>query len=126
MFGGISLIRSLAPLDVIALPVPAAMRIVMAHPDQRLRTADARAALPQSIDRALVIAQMANVAAMVSGFWTGDLQMIGRGLEDQIAEPARAPLLPGFIAAITRTAGPRPFATLRGSGPVSGPVAGRA
>ena len=101
MFGGISLIRSLAPLDVIALPVPAALRIVMAHPDQRLRTADARAALPQSIDRALVIAQMANVAAMVSGFWAGDLQMIGRGLEDQIAEPARAPLLPGFIAAKT-------------------------
>lgn len=99
LFGGVSLIRSVHPLDVIALPVPAALRIVMAHPDQRLRTADARAVLPQVVERARVIQQMANVAAMVSGFWCGDLDMIGRGLDDQIAEPARAPLLPGFIEA---------------------------
>jgi homoserine kinase len=99
LFGGVCLIRSVHPLDVIKLPIPESLRVVMAHPAQRLRTADARAVLPQFIERARVIQQMANVAAMVSGFWSGDLALIGRGLDDQIAEPARAPLLPGFIEA---------------------------
>ncbi len=99
LFGGVCLIRSVHPLDVIHLPVPESLRIVMAHPAQRLRTIDARALLPALIERGRVVAQLANVATMVSGFWTGDLAMIGRGLDDQIAEPARAPLLPGFVEA---------------------------
>jgi homoserine kinase len=99
LFGGISLVRSVDPLDVIALPVPHALHIVMAHPAQRLRTADARAVLPATISRALLITQMANVAAMVAAFASGDLDLLGRALDDQIAEPARAPLLPGFLKA---------------------------
>ena len=66
---------------------------------QRLRTADARAALPASISRELALAQAANVAAMVAAFASGDLGLLGRALDDGIAEPARAPLLPGFVAA---------------------------
>src|SRR6185437_5541760 len=48
------------------------------------------------IDRGSVIAQMANVAAMVAAFASGDIALLGRALDDQIAEPARAQLLPGF------------------------------
>ena len=99
LLGGIVLVRSVQSLDVISLPVPAALRIVMAHPAQRLRTADARAALPASIARRDVIAQMANVAAMVAGFCTNDLRLVGRSLDDRIAEPVRAALLPGFAEA---------------------------
>ncbi len=42
---------------------------------------------------------MANVAAMVAAFASGDLALLGRALDDRIAEPARAPLIPGFTAA---------------------------
>jgi homoserine kinase len=99
LFGGISLVRSVDPFDIVALPVPHALHIVMAHPAQRLRTADARAVLPATIPRALLITQMANVAAMVASFANGDLDLLGRALDDQVAEPARAPLLPGFLDA---------------------------
>jgi len=99
LLGGIVLVRAVQPLDVVSLPVPDALRIVLAHPAQRLRTADARAALPESIARRDVIVQMANVAAMVAGFCTNDLRLVGRGLDDHIAEPARAALLPGFAEA---------------------------
>lgn len=96
LFGGISLVRSIAPLDVIPLPVPSGLRIVLVHPDQRMKTADARAALPSFVARGMVIHQMAQVSAMVAAFHSGDLALLGRSLDDQIAEPARGVLLPGF------------------------------
>jgi len=120
LYGGICLIRSVHPLDVVRLPIPDALRIVMAHPAQRLRTADARAVLPQQVDRPRVIAQMANVAAMVAGFYTNDLALVGRALDDQIAEPARAPLLPGFVEAKTAAMAAGALGgSISGAGPTS-------
>jgi homoserine kinase len=96
LFGGVILVRSLDPVDIISLPVPAGLRVVLAHPEQRVNTADAREVLPRFIERGAAISQMANVAAMVAAFASGDLTLLGRALDDQIAEPARAHLLPGF------------------------------
>jgi homoserine kinase len=42
---------------------------------------------------------MANVGAMVSACFTGDVALFGRAIDDRIADPARIPLLPGFIDA---------------------------
>ena len=99
LLGGAVLVRSLDPPDVVTLPTPAGLTVVLAHPDQRMRTADARAALPVTVSRDVAIHQMAQVAAMVAALYSGDLALLGRALEDRIAEPARAPLLPGFLAA---------------------------
>lgn len=99
LFGGVILVRSLDPVDIVSLPWPAELRVVLAHPAQRLDTAAAREVLPSFIDRASVTAAMANVAAMVAAFASGDMALLGRALDDQIAEPARAVLLPGFVEA---------------------------
>jgi homoserine kinase len=99
LFGGLLLIRSIEPLVVESLPVPEHLRIVLVHPDMRLRTADARAVLPASIERTTALAQAAAVASMVAAFCLGDLTRLRGAIDDRIAEPARAPLLPGFIAA---------------------------
>jgi homoserine kinase len=93
------LVRSLDPLDVIRLPVPAGLLVVLAHPRQRLQTRSARAVLPTVVSRATALQQAANIAAMVAAVSLGDLALFGRALDDQIAEPARAPLLPGFLVA---------------------------
>jgi homoserine kinase len=42
---------------------------------------------------------MAQVAAIVAACHANDLALLGRATDDRIAEPARAPLLPGFLAA---------------------------
>jgi homoserine kinase len=97
--GGLVLVRSLAPLDLVCLPVPDALRIVLAHPEQQLRTAEGRAALPTSIPIATALHQAAQVAAIVAACLQGDLPLLGRSIDDQIAEPARSRLLPGFAAA---------------------------
>ena len=99
LLGGVVLVREVDSLDIIPIPFPAALRIVLAHPQQRLATAAARAALPTRIPRAVAVQQSANVAAMVAALTSGDLELLRRALDDQIAEPARAPLLPGFTAA---------------------------
>jgi homoserine kinase len=99
LLGGIVLVRSLDPPDAVTLPTPTGLMVVLAHPDQRMRTSDARAALPASVTRDIAVHQMAQVEAIVAALYSGDLSLLGRALDDRIAEPARAPLLPGFLAA---------------------------
>jgi len=99
LFGGIVLIRSIDPVDIVRLPIPENLRIVLAHPRMQLRTTEARAVLPATVDRATAIAQAAAVATIVSALYSGDLSRLRGAIDDRIAEPARAPLLPGFRAA---------------------------
>lgn len=99
LIGGIVLIRDASTYDYVRLPVPKGLRVVLSHPGQRLRTAEGRAVLPRDVPRDLAVFQAAQVAGMVLAFATGDLDLLRRSLDDRIAEPARAPLLPGFVAA---------------------------
>ncbi|MBV6522777.1 MAG: Homoserine kinase [Gemmatimonadaceae bacterium] len=99
LLGGFVLVRSLDPIDVIRLPSPDELFIVLAQPHQQLRTAEARAVLPSQVPRDLAVHQLAQVGAMVAALYTNDLELLGRSIDDRIAEPARAPLLPGFTAA---------------------------
>jgi homoserine kinase len=99
LLGGITLIRSIDPIDVLRLPVPAGLRLVLAHPAQRLSTAMARRALPHTVSLSTVTHQLAQVAAMVAACYLNDLALFGRAIDDRIAEPARASLIPGFIDA---------------------------
>jgi homoserine kinase len=99
LFGGILLIRSITPLRFASLPVPANLRITLVHPAMRLSTAESRSVLPPSLDRATALAQAGAVAAMIAAFCTDDLSLLRGAIDDRIAEPARAPLLPGFLDA---------------------------
>ena len=99
VLGGIVLVRQLHPPDLVRLDAPAGLRIVLALPAMRVLTRDARAILPAQVDRATALHQAAQVAAMVAACASGDLALLGRAVDDRIAEPARAPLLPGFVAA---------------------------
>jgi homoserine kinase len=99
LFGGILLIRSITPLRFDSLPVPPRLRIVLVHPQMQLRTADARSVLPSAIDRGTALAQATAVAAMTAAFCLDDLDILRDAVDDRIAEPARAKLLPGFLDA---------------------------
>jgi len=126
LLGGIVLIRSLDPPDLVSLPVPAELRVVLAHPDCRLRTRDSRAVLPRSVPLETALHQAAQVAAMVAALAAGDYALLGRALDDRVAEPARAPLVPGFgrakaaaleagaLGASISGSGPTVFALARG------------
>ena len=120
LLGGIVLVRATDPPDVVLLPVPPDLRVVLAHPDQRLRTRDARAVLPADVPLATALHQAAQVAAMVAALAAGDYALLGRALDDRIAEPARAPLLPGFAEAkAAALAAGALGASISGSGPTA-------
>jgi homoserine kinase len=97
LLGGFVLIRSYHPLEVIDLPVPPQLRVAVVHPHCRVSTAKARALLR---GRGFVIEQtvanLGNLGALVTGLHRGDLEMIGRSIEDRLVEPLRAALIPGF------------------------------
>jgi homoserine kinase len=99
LLGGLVLIRSMDPVDVVRLPVPADLYVVLAKPEQRMRTAEARAVLPREVPRAVALHQAAQVAAMVAAFALEDYALLARSVDDRIAEPVRAGLLPGFAEA---------------------------
>jgi homoserine kinase len=96
LIGGIVLIRSLEQMDFVRLSVPPQLRIVLVHPDYRVSTQEARRALPEWVDRPTMIHQAAQVGAIVHALATGDMELLGRAIDDRVAEPTRTPLLPGF------------------------------
>ena len=116
--GGFVLVRRPNPPDVIRLPVPAGLIAVIVHPDLEIETARARALLGTTVPLADAVRQWANLGALVDALHRGDFAQISRSLEDTIAEPRRAPLVPGF-SMIKRAAADAGAlgSSLSGSGP---------
>jgi homoserine kinase len=98
LLGGFVLIRSYEPLDVVQLPVPKGLSCAVVHPHAELRTEDARSVLKKEIRLSDAIRQWGNLAALVAALYNGDLQLLGRSLQDVVAEPARSLLIPGFAS----------------------------
>ena len=95
VYGGITLIRSIAPLDIIPLAAPE-LYVSVVHPQIEVKTADARAILRQQVPLKSAIKQWGNIAGLVAGILKNDTALIGRSLEDHIIEPIRSTLIPGF------------------------------
>ncbi len=96
LLGGFVLIRSYDPLDVVPLAAPKALVAVVATPACKLKTARARAAVPEKISLKDAVHNWGNVSAVTAALYTNDVRLLGRALDDKIVEPARAPLVPGF------------------------------
>ena len=112
------LVRVPNPPDVVRLPVPAGLTAVVVHPDLEIETARARALLGDTVPLADAIQQWANLGAFVDALHRGDFDLMARSLEDTIAEPRRAPLVPG-LAPIKQAAADAGAlgCSLSGSGP---------
>jgi homoserine kinase len=95
IYGGITLIRSIHPLDIVSLNSPP-LYVTIVHPQIEVRTADARQILKQNVLLKDAIKQWGNIAGLVAGFLQNDYDLIGRSLEDVIIEPIRRMLIPGF------------------------------
>ena len=116
--GGFVLVRRTNPCDIVMLPVPAGLTAVVVHPDLEIETARARAMLGDTVPLQDAVKQWANLGAFVHALHTGDFDLLSRSLEDTIAEPRRAPLVPG-LALIKRAAAEAGAlgSSLSGSGP---------
>ncbi len=95
ILGGVCLVRSIHPLDIISLPSPD-LYVTIVHPLIEVRTSDARQILKEKVLLKDAIKQWGNIAGLVTGLIQNDHQLISRSLEDVIIEPIRSILIPGF------------------------------
>ena len=96
LLGGLILVRSLEPFDVLRIPVPHDMGAVVAVPELEIEVQEAREILADSIEFDDFVAQSANLGAFIGGCFSDDRRLIGHSLKDLIVEPQRSHLIPGF------------------------------
>lgn len=84
---------------VIQIPVPSSLFCVLVHPHSVVETRTARAILKKEIKLADHVIQSRNLAGLITGCFTNDLDLIRQSLKDVLIEPQRASLIPGFYAA---------------------------
>ena len=135
LLGGMVLVRSLDPPDIVRIPVPSSLAVVVVTPELELSTRAARAALPRQATLSALVRYSANTGALIAACHSGDLALLGRALDEQIIVPVRAGLIPGahqVMAAAVRAgavgssisgAGPSIFAFCDGG--VASPTAKR-
>jgi homoserine kinase len=120
ILGGIVLITSLAPLRVISLPVPDRMILVVYTPGCEVPTAKARAVLPKQVGMDAVVRQSARLGLLVHALHRNDLALLGEAIVDDLVEPARAGLIPGFLDAKAAALEAGALAcTISGAGPTT-------
>lgn len=95
LFGGLTLIRSVAPVEVISLPIPN-VHCVLIHPHLQVSTKSARALLAKNITLSDHIQQSTNLAGFLTALYTNDMALLQRSLKDVIIEDQRAAFVPGF------------------------------
>ena len=97
---------------------PADIRAVLLVPDAAVRTAAARAALPQTVPLADAVFNTAHGALLLLGLATGDAGLVARGLVDRLHQPARAHLFPRSHELLARAEELGALgATISGAGP---------
>lgn len=96
ILGGVTLVRSTSPLDVIALHVPADLWVAVVHPQVEVKTSDARSVLHKKVLLSDAVQQWGNVGSLVAALYREDFDLLGRSLQDVIVEPLRSILIPYY------------------------------
>ncbi len=115
-------IRIEPPRDLfIVVAIPISMQV----PEKK--TEKARSVLPKEVPLKSVVHNVSGASTIVAGFALKDVEMIARGIDDIIVEPARKHLIPGYesvkqnalaagaLAVTISGAGPSMIAFLKGS-----------
>ena len=79
------------------MPLPENLHISVVHPHCQVSTAEARRLVKgrtYSLDD--IVPNLGNVAALVAALGRGDLELLGRSVEDRLVEPLRAHADPGI------------------------------
>ena len=87
------------PFKIIPIKPPSSLTAVIVTPvlprrDNKTRLA--RKVVPKSLEVKKAVLNIGRASAIALGFAKGDIEMIGIGMEDEIAEPYREEFLPGY------------------------------
>ena len=97
--GNFVLIRSYEPLEIINLECPKDLELAVATPKMITppnKTEKARAVIPRFVPLEKHVYNLGKASAMAAGFAMGNVEIIGQSMVDDIVEPARTALIPGY------------------------------
>jgi len=97
IMGFFTTIVSHEPFEVVCFPMPDNTKFVIITPEIIVETRKARSVLPKHVKLSDAVHNIAKAAAFVTGILTKNLNLMGMGMDDLIAEPYRASLIPGFF-----------------------------
>ncbi|MFI3267565.1 MAG: homoserine kinase [Rikenellaceae bacterium] len=96
LMGGVVLVRDYNPIDVVRIKPALKLYCAIVHPQIEVKTIESRAVLKPEISMKVAVRQWANLGSLVAGLYNGDSALIGRALEDHVAEPFRKKFIPGY------------------------------
>jgi len=100
------------------LDPPSGLEAVLVVPSRAVRTAKARAALPAEVPMSEAVFNIGRASLLVLGLARGDLDLVARGLADQLHQPRRASLYPRSMELVERASEIGALgATISGAGP---------
>jgi homoserine kinase len=90
-------------LRYVRLPsLPSDMYVIVAVPDVRVSTSDARKSLPEMVNFGDAVFNVGRSALMVAAWATGQWDMLSWGMDDRLHQQYRAKLFPGGDVIIDR------------------------
>lgn len=98
VLGGFVIVRT-EPLDVIQIDPPKDLVLCVAIPKLKVpekKTKVSRSVIPKQIEHKMKVRNQQHAAAVIVGFLTKDPKIIGESIIDEIVEPARKHMIPGF------------------------------
>ena len=96
MLGGLSVIRSIEPLEILEIDVPDNLFLAMVKPGIVIKTDEAKKLIPADLPLKTAIKQFGQISGLITGMLKADIDLIGRSLEDYVATPYRSELIPKF------------------------------
>lgn len=101
LFGGLQLVfAGDEGLHRFAAPFPEDLQIVVCIPELRISTAAAREVLPQTYSRTDAVFNAFGCSLLMTALFEKKYDRLRLAMRDRIHQPYRAPLLPGFDAAL--------------------------
>jgi homoserine kinase len=97
LLGGFTAVYDI-PRRVTSLKPTSRLTAVVATPrlkTQPNKTQKARSLVPKKVETKKAVLNVGRASAIVAGFATGNIDMIGAGMRDEIAEPYRESMIPG-------------------------------
>ncbi len=119
LYGGLTLVSGAGggELRVRSLAVPP-REVVLALPDVRLSTAEARAALPAQVPLTDAVFNIGHALFTVQALTSGDDDLLRWALDDRLHQPYRQKLVPGYAAVVAAAiAAGATAVALSGAGP---------
>lgn len=104
--------------DAVRIDPPQGLEAVLVAPHEAVRTARARAVIPDTVERSDAVFNVAHGALLAMGLAQGDFDLIARGLADRLHQDRRAHLFPRSMELVREAPAYGALgATISGAGP---------